>query len=126
MMIAYVVGRASLRPAEAPRDTEVFSWGQRLRALGAVAPALGLVVLVLGSIYTGIATATEAAALGVAGSLALAAIERSLSWESFRQGLVAACGVYCMIGLILAGAAFLTLAMGFIGLPRHLADIWQG
>ncbi len=81
---------------------------------------------VLGSIYSGLATATEAAALGVAGSLVLAAVEGSLSWKTFVDGLVAACRVYCMIGLILAGAAFLTLAMGFIGLPRHLAEFIGG
>jgi C4-dicarboxylate transporter DctM subunit len=69
-----------------------------------------------------VATATEAAALGVAGSLLLSGIERTLTWSTFKSGLFAACRVYCMIGLILAGAAFLTLAMGFIGLPRHLAE----
>ena len=60
------------------------------------------------------------------GSLVLAAVERSLNWRVFREGLVAACRVYCMIGLILAGAAFLTLAMGFMGLPRHLAEFIGG
>src|SRR5690606_17070318 len=53
---------------------------------------------------------------------ALSAIEGSLNWSRFKDGLVAACKVYCMIGVILAGAAFLTLAMGFIGLPRHVAE----
>ncbi|WP_395060048.1 TRAP transporter large permease subunit, partial [Polaromonas sp.] len=70
----------------------------------------------------GVATATEAAALGVGGALLLAAVEGSLSRKSFVDGLVSATRVYCMIGLILAGAAFLTLSMGFIGLPRHLAE----
>ena len=88
-------------------------------------PAVILIGLVLGGIYSGIATATEAAALGVAGALGLAAWEGSLSWQKFKEGLISACRVYCMIGLILAGAAFLTLAMGFIGLPRHLAE-WIG
>ena len=85
-------------------------------------PVVSLIALVLGSIYSGVATATEAAALGVAGALLLSGIERTLTWSSFKSGLFAACRVYCMIGLILAGAAFLTLAMGFIGLPRHLAE----
>jgi C4-dicarboxylate transporter, DctM subunit len=58
----------------------------------------------------------------VVGSLVLGVIERSMSWAKFKEGLAAACRVYCMIGLILAGASFLTLAMGFIGLPRHLAE----
>jgi tripartite ATP-independent transporter DctM subunit len=81
-----------------------------------------LIGLVLGSIYTGIATATEAAAFGVAGALILARIEGSLTWDTFVDGLLGATRIYCMIGAILAGAAFLTLAMGFIGLPRHLAE----
>ena len=56
----------------------------------------------------------------------LARVEGSLTWASFKDGLWAACRVYCMIGLILAGAAFLTLSMGFIGLPRHLAEFIGG
>jgi tripartite ATP-independent transporter DctM subunit len=94
---------------------------EQVGALRHLGPVVLLIALVIGSIYTGIATATESAALGVAGSLALSAIERSLTWQSFKDGLLAACRVYCMIGLILAGAAFLTLAMGFIGLPREVA-----
>jgi len=80
---------------------------------------------VLGSIYTGIATATEAAAFGVVGSLAISAAQRSLTWTSFRDSMMGATRLYCMIALILAGAAFLTLAMGYIGLPRNLAE-WIG
>ena len=99
---------------------------QKVYASRHLIPVISLIGLVLGSIYSGLATATEAAALGVGGSLILAALERSLSWKSFKEGLVAACRVYCMIGLILAGAAFLTLAMGFIGLPRHLAEFIGG
>jgi len=80
---------------------------------------------VLGSIYAGIATATEAAAFGVVGSLAISAVQGSLKWRTFRDSLLGATRLYCMIALILAGAAFLTLAMGYIGLPRHLAE-WIG
>jgi len=95
---------------------------QKVVASRHLIPVVLLIGLVLGGIYSGIATATEAAALGVAGALGLSAIEGSLNWSRFKDGLVAACKVYCMIGLILAGAAFLTLAMGFIGLPRHVAE----
>jgi tripartite ATP-independent transporter DctM subunit len=80
---------------------------------------------VLGSIYAGVATATEAAAFGVVGSLAISAVQRSLDWSTFSESLMGATRLYCMIALILAGAAFLTLAMGYIGLPRHLAE-WIG
>ncbi|MCB2038980.1 MAG: TRAP transporter large permease subunit, partial [Ottowia sp.] len=76
----------------------------------------------LGSIYAGIATATEAAAVGVVGSLILSGAQGSLNWATFKESLLGATRLYCMIGLILSGAAFLTLAMGYIGLPRHLAE----
>lgn len=98
------------------------SFLQKVAAARHLIPVVVLIGLVLGGIYSGIATATEAAAVGVAGALTLSAIEGSLNWSRFKEGLVAACKVYCMIGLILAGAAFLTLAMGFIGLPRHVAE----
>lgn len=85
-------------------------------------PVILLIGAVLGSIYSGVATATEAAAVGVVGSLLLSAAQRSMSWVTFRESLLGATRLYCMIALILAGAAFLTLAMGYIGLPRHLAE----
>ena len=81
-----------------------------------------LIALVLGSIYAGVATATEAAALGVVGSLVISAAQRTLTWTTFRDSILGATRLYCMIALILSGAAFLTLAMGYIGLPRELAE----
>lgn len=85
-------------------------------------PVVLLIAGVLGSIYGGVATATEAAAIGVVGSLILAAAQGTLNWRAFVDSLLAATRLYCMIALILAGSAFLSLAMGFIGLPRHLAE----
>jgi tripartite ATP-independent transporter DctM subunit len=81
-----------------------------------------LIVAVLGSIYAGVATATEAAAVGVLGSLVISTAQGSMSWATFRESLMGGTRLYCMIALILAGAAFLTLSMGYIGLPRHLAE----
>jgi tripartite ATP-independent transporter DctM subunit len=81
-----------------------------------------LITAVLGSIYSGIATATEAAAVGVLGALVIAAAQGALSWSAFRDSLLGGTRLYCMIALILAGASFLTLSMGYIGLPRHLAE----
>jgi len=98
----------------------------KVRAARHLLPVVALILLVIGSIYSGIATATESAALGVAGSLLLSRLEGTLTWKTFREGLTAACRVYCMIGLILAGASFLTLAMGFIGLPREVASFITG
>jgi C4-dicarboxylate transporter, DctM subunit len=117
----YLVLWALRHPDQVPAADAATTLAQKIAAGRHLIPVVTLIALVIGSIYSGVATATESAALGVAGSLALAAIEGSLSWRLFREGLTAACRVYCMIGLILAGASFLTLAMGFIGLPREIA-----
>ena len=84
-------------------------------------PVILLVSLVIGSMYTGFATATEAAAFGVLGALALAAGQGSLTRASFIESLMGATRTSAMIALILMGAAFLSLSMGFTGLPRALA-----
>ncbi|MDP5364924.1 MAG: TRAP transporter large permease subunit, partial [Paracoccaceae bacterium] len=86
-------------------------------------PVFALIGVVIGSMYLGYATATEAAALGVIGALVLAAIQGSLSWQTFTESLMGATRTSAMIALILAGAAFLSMAMGFTGLPRGLADL---
>ncbi len=97
----------------------------KIRASRNLIPVILLIGGVLGSIYSGIATATEAAAIGVIGSLIIAASQKSLTRKSFIAALMGATRLYCMIALILGGSAFLTLAMGYIGLPRHLAE-WIG
>ncbi len=122
----YLVIWALRNPGQVPAADAELSLAGTLRALRHLGPVVALIALVIGAIYSGLATATESAALGVAGSLALAWWEGSLSWEKLREGLVAACRTYCMIGLILAGASFLTLAMGFIGLPREVATFIAG
>ncbi len=95
---------------------------EKLRNSRYLMPVIALILLVIGSMYTGYATATEAAAFGVIGSLLLAAAQRSLSWHSFVESLMGATRTSAMIALILGGAAFLSLSMGFTGLPRALAD----
>ncbi|HEY0821680.1 MAG TPA: TRAP transporter large permease subunit [Rhizobacter sp.] len=112
--------RALIPPADAP-----LPWRERWAASRGLVPVFLLIAAVLGSIYSGIATATEAASLGVVGSLLISAAQGSLDWRTFRDSLLGGTRLYCMIALILAGAAFLTLAMGYIGLPRHLAE-WIG
>ncbi len=122
LFMGYIIVWASFNKDKVPAADKALSFREKVYESRHLIPVISLIAIVLGSIYSGVATATEAAASGVAGSLGLAAIERSLTWNLFKEGLVAACRVYCMIGLILAGAAFLTLAMGFMGLPRHLAE----
>jgi tripartite ATP-independent transporter DctM subunit len=121
----YIVIWALLHPGFVPRIAERTTLLQKLHASRHLIPIVLLIALVLGSIYAGIATATEAAAFGVVGALLISAVQGSLSWQTFRISTLGATRLYCMIALILAGASFLTLAMGYIGLPRHLAE-WIG
>jgi C4-dicarboxylate transporter DctM subunit len=125
LFMGYVMVWSLLHPDQIPAATERTTFFQKAYASRHLIPVVSLIALVLGSIYLGIATATEAAAFGVTGALILARIEGSLDWKTFVAGILGATRMYCMIGLILGGAAFLTLAMGFIGLPRHMAE-WVG
>jgi C4-dicarboxylate transporter DctM subunit len=121
----YIAVWALLNPQRVPPPDPPMSFAQKLRASLSLIPVAVLILSVLGSIYAGIATATEAAAVGVVGALVISAAQGSLNWQTFRDSLLGATRLYCMMALILAGAAFLTLAMGYIGLPRHLAE-WIG
>ncbi|HVJ75537.1 MAG TPA: TRAP transporter large permease subunit [Casimicrobiaceae bacterium] len=118
----YIVVWALVYPDRVPVAHERTTFAQKVYASRHLIPVILLIVIVLGSIYAGIATATEAAAFGVVGALAVSAAQRSLTRQTFVDSLMGATRLYCMIALILAGASFLTLAMGYIGLPRHLAE----
>jgi tripartite ATP-independent transporter DctM subunit len=121
----YIVVWALRHPDQIPPRDAPMSFMQKIQASSSLIPVVLLIAAVLGSIYTGFATATEAAAVGVVGSLVLSTLQGSMSWSVFKEALMGATRLYCMIALILAGAAFLTLSMGYIGLPRHLAE-WIG
>jgi tripartite ATP-independent transporter DctM subunit len=118
----YIIVWSLLNPDKIPPATEQFTLVQRLHESRHLFPVVGLISAVLGSIYAGVATATEAAAVGVLGAMVLSALQGSLNKATFMDALMGATRLYCMIALILAGAAFLTLSMGYIGLPRHLAE----
>jgi C4-dicarboxylate transporter DctM subunit len=118
----YLVVWSLLNPQRIPRADARTTLRHKLHESRHLIPVVLLIAAVLGSIYSGLATATEAAAIGVLGSLVLSAIQGSLNWQSFRDALMGGTRLYCMIALILAGASFLTLSMGYIGLPRHLAE----
>lgn len=126
LFMGYTMVWALMHKDELPEHTrEQVSFSAKIAALRKLLPIMGLIGFVLGSIYGGFTTPTEAAALGVFGALVLAAVTGSLSIESFKQSLLGAVKSTCMIGLILVGAHFLTLAMGFLGIPRALTE-WIG
>lgn len=118
LFIAYVALWSYAYPDRVPSERIDMTLGRRLAALARLLPVTLLVIVVIGSIYTGVATPTEAAAVGVIGAFVIAAAGGSLTMERFAESLSAAVKTSCMIIFIMACAAFLSMAMGFIGLPR--------
>jgi tripartite ATP-independent transporter DctM subunit len=112
-----MLNRDKMPPADPP--VPFLEKVYRSRRLIPVALLIGSVV---GSIYGGIATPTEAATIGVIGALILAAVGGGLSRESFMEGLMAAMRTSCMISFIIACAACLTIAVAFVDIPRSLAS----
>ena len=121
LFASYIIGWHFLRPHERPEPDPSMTLGAMIFESRFLLPVLLLVFAVIGSMYFGWATATEAAAVGVLGSLMLAMFQRSLTPQAFFASLMGATRTSAMIALILMGAAFLSLAMGFTGLPRALA-----
>tara|TARA_B110000263_G_scaffold213074_1_gene196876 strand:+ start:149 stop:1459 length:1311 start_codon:yes stop_codon:yes gene_type:complete len=119
----YVIGWSIINKKDMPKMEETFSFSRKIKDSAQLLPVIILIASVIGSIYIGIATATEAASLGVVGALVLSFFQKSLTKESFKLSLLGATKTSCMIAFILAGSSFLALAMGFTGLPRNLA-IW--
>jgi tripartite ATP-independent transporter DctM subunit len=125
LFVLYVAYRAWRDPGLVPDQAMSMTLSEKLRASTRLLPVLGIIVGVIASIYSGVASPTDAAAVGVLLSLLLAASGGSLTRQTFIEGLMSATLTSCMIALILAGAAFLTVSMGFTGIPRNLAA-WIG
>ncbi|MDF1609591.1 TRAP transporter large permease subunit [Hoeflea sp. YIM 152468] len=121
MFSAYVIAYALVFPSRIPGDDESMPLMAKIRASGRLVPVLALIAGVIGSIYLGIASPTDAAAVGVVLSVVLAWVNGSLSWRMLRESLMGATITSCMIAFILVGAAFLSVSMGFTGIPRNLA-----
>jgi C4-dicarboxylate transporter, DctM subunit len=125
LFMAYVAIYSKFSSEYHPDVEPEMTFAEKLANSRFLLPVITLILVVIGSMYLGFATATEAAAFGVIGALILAAMQGSLTWESFTTSLMGATRTSAMIALILAGASFLSLSMGFTGLPRALAE-WIG
>lgn len=125
MFVGYVVIWSLLHREDIPKDRQRHSLGEKIKRSGRLIPIILLIAGVIGSIYSGIASPTDAAAVGVLLSLGLSRLSGTLNRQTFLDGLMGATKTSCMIAFILAGAAFLTVAMGFTGIPRMLAE-WIG
>ena len=123
IFMSYVIIWSLINKKDMPKIIEEYSFLEKIKRSKQLLPVILLISAVIGSIYTGIATATEAASLGVVGALILSYFQKSLNLETFKSSLLGATKTSCMIAFILAGSTFLSLAMGFTGLPRNLA-LW--
>lgn len=125
LFVAYIIAIALARPDKIPAFEGSFQLEQSLRALFRLAPIVLLIICVMATIYTGVASPTDAAAVGVVLALILARATGEFSSADFLAALVSATRTSAMIAFILLGAAFLTKSMGFTGIPRTLAE-WIG
>ena len=123
IFMVYIITWSIINKKEMPISNESFSFSEKIKGSSQLLPVIMLIIAVIGSIYAGVATATEAASLGVVGALILSFFQKTLTKETFKTSLLGATKTSCMIAFILAGSSFLSLAMGFTGLPRNLA-IW--
>jgi tripartite ATP-independent transporter DctM subunit len=123
IFMSYIIIWSLINKRDMPQILEKYSFLEKIKRSKQLLPVIILIFAVIGSIYIGIATATEAASLGVVGALILSFLQKSLTLETFKSSLLGATKTSCMIAFILAGSTFLSLAMGFTGLPRNLA-IW--
>lgn len=122
LFMGYVAAWSFVKKDQVPAGEAKMSFAQKVNESRFLIPVVILILVVIGSIYSGTATATESAAFGVVGALVLAAFQGSLKWKTFVESLMGATRTSCMIALILAGASFLALAMGFTGLPEAAAQ----
>ncbi len=125
LFAGYVMVKAKLDPASIPVESRKFTFGEKIQASKRLIPVMLLIGGVIGSIYTGVASPTDAAALGVLLATLLAVVSGNFGRKAFIDALMSATKTSCMIAFILLGAAFLSIAMGFTGIPRNLAN-WIG
>jgi C4-dicarboxylate transporter DctM subunit len=119
--MSYLGVVALIWPQVMPATERHFTWGERLRGLVDLGPVLFLMVAIIGSMYAGIASPTEAAAVGVLGALIVATAQSSLTWPNLRNALMSALRTSSMVGLIIMGAFFMSVSMGYLGIPRQIA-----
>jgi len=122
----YVAIRTSISPGLLPPTEQRFDWNDRVRSLSKLLPVMSLIALVIGALYSGVASPTEAAVVGVCGAILLSALDRSASPRTLFEALQATAITTSMLGLITVAAVFLSVALGFLGIPRYVAGLIAG
>jgi C4-dicarboxylate transporter DctM subunit len=117
IFVGYIMLRGILNPSITPATID-YTWKDRIKTLPQMLPVISLIVVVLGTIYTGLATPTESAAVGVGGALLIGLATRALSWNLFKSALMASTVTTCMMCLIVVGATYFSTAMSYLGIPQ--------
>jgi C4-dicarboxylate transporter, DctM subunit len=117
---SYIVVRCVLQKDLAPAGSDHYTWKRRLLGLKEIAPVALLILVVLGSLYKGWATPTEAGVVGVVGALVFAVLTRSMNRQAFLESLKGSIKTSCMIMLIVMGAGYLSVTIGYLGITREL------
>jgi tripartite ATP-independent transporter DctM subunit len=120
--MAFLGARATLQPDLVAHQGERPTWADRLRGLLDIGPSMLLIILVLGSMYAGYATPSEAAAVGALGAIIVSVLQGTLTLGNIRSAAYSTVRTTSMIGLIICGAVFLSVAMGYLGIPREIAN----
>jgi tripartite ATP-independent transporter DctM subunit len=123
LLIVYTMIRCIINPSLAPKSEEKYTWEDRLKTIPQLAPVVILILMVLGSIYTGFATPTEAAAVGVLGALLFAFMTNSMDLNIFTEAVMGSIKTSCMIMLIVCGATYFSVAIGYLGIPGQLTAL---
>lgn len=117
IFVGYIMLRGILNPSITPATID-YSWKDRIKSLPQMLPVVSLIIVVLGTIYAGLATPTEAAAVGVGGALLISLVTKALSWNLFKTALMASTVTTCMMCLIVVGATYFSTAMSYLGIPQ--------
>jgi len=125
IFVGYIMIRGMLNPSITPSTIE-YTWKDRVKAVPQLMPVVSLIVLILGIIYAGLATPTEAAAVGVAGAILIGLATRALSWSLFKTALMASTVTTCMMCLIVVGASYFSTAMSYLGIPQKAVMVVAG
>ncbi len=126
LLIVYNMIRCIIDPSLSPKTDDKYTWDDRLKSIPQLAPVVTLIVMVLGSIYTGFATPTEAAAVGVLGALIFAFMTNSMDLNIFMEAMMGSIKTSTMIMLIVCGATYFSVAIGYLGIPAQLTAMIGG
>jgi len=126
LLIVYNMIRCIIDPSLSPKTDDKYTWDDRLKSIPQLAPVVTLIIMVLGSIYTGFATPTEAAAVGVLGALVFAFMTNSMDLNIFMEAMMGSIKTSTMIMLIVCGATYFSVAIGYLGIPAQLTAMIGG